>query len=88
MDLRPSWQTTVGWASFTLLSGMAEDRLSEAGRQRLGELRRRFDMEQPPSPAAARADPLSRRSRAEAARHLSDEQWLRAMNRYDTDDRL
>jgi hypothetical protein len=84
IDLRPTWQTTVGWASFTLLSGMAEERLSEAGRQQLGELRQRFNMEQPPIPGAhggyVRPPILP-----DAAGDLSDEQWLEAMNRYNTD---
>ena len=55
MDLRPSWQRTVGWASFTLLSGMDEERLSTTARRRLGELRRRFNMEQPPAPVGVQS---------------------------------
>lgn len=85
MDLRPSWQRTVGWASFTLLSGMAEDRLSEAARRRLGELRRRFNMEQPPAPVGVQSGFIGPPIPPEAAGHLSDEQWLGAMNRYNTD---
>jgi hypothetical protein len=85
MDLRPSWQTTVGWASFSLLSGMAENRLSKAGRRRLGELRRRFDMEQPPSPTNARVVSAQPPILPAAAHQLSDEQWLAAMNQYSTD---
>ena len=80
MDLRPSWQRTVGWASFTLLSGMDEDRLSEAARRRLGELRRRFNMEQPPAPIGVQSGFIGPPIPPEAAGHLSDEQWLGAMN--------
>ena len=84
IDLRPSWQTTVGWASFTLLSGMAESKLSQTGRQQLGELRRRFKMEQPPVPGP-RGGCVRAPIPPEAAGHLSDEQWLGVMNRYNTD---
>jgi hypothetical protein len=83
IDLRPSWQTTVGWASFTLLSGMAESRLSKTGRQQLGELRRRFKMEQPPAPGA-RGGYVRPLILPEADGHLSDEQWLASMNEYNT----
>ena len=84
IDLRPSWQTTVGWASFTLLSGMAESKLSQTGRQQLGELRRRFKMEQLPVPGP-RGGCVRAPIPPEAAGHLSDEQWLGVMNRYNTD---
>lgn len=85
MDLRPSWQRTVGWASFTLLSGMDEERLSTTARRRLGELRRRFNMEQPPAPVGVQRFFVGPPIPPEAAGHMSDEQWLGAINQYNTD---
>ena len=47
----PSWESrdSAGWSSFMLLSAMDEARLSADGKRRLGELRRRFNMDRPPS---------------------------------------
>lgn len=85
--LRPSWERrkTVGWASFTLLSAMAEDRLSEAGRRRLGELRRHFKMEQPPAPLGVYGGFIGPPIAPAAASRMNDDQWLGAMDRHSTD---
>ena len=87
MDLRRTWEQrhSAGWASFTLLSGMAEDRLSEAARRRLGELRRRFNMEQPPAPREPPGGVIQSPIPPEAAGRMSDEQWLGAFARHSTD---
>jgi hypothetical protein len=88
MEYRPSWErpASAGFASYTLLSGMAEDRLSEAARKRLGELRRRFDSDQPPTPLSMQGGFVRSPIPEATASHMTDEQWLDAMNRY-TDDR-
>ena len=72
-------------ALFTLLSGMGEERLSTTARRRLGELRRRFNMEQPPAPVGFQSIFVGPPIPPEAADHMSDEQWLGAINRYNTD---
>ena len=85
MELRPSWQTTTGWASFTLLSGMAEDGLSKAALLWLEELRERFNMQQPPAPGSHQGGFTgSPASPPQAADRLSDEQWLEAVNGHGT----
>ena len=87
--LRPSWESraaTVGWASFTLLSGMAEHRLSDEGKRRLGELRRRFGTQQPPAPARVRDGLIGSPIPPESARHMSDDQWLGAIARHATEE--
>jgi hypothetical protein len=82
-DLRFPWEgRPAGWYAFTLLSGMNEDRLSETGRRRLGELRRTFGIDQPPEPEGVgggfMAPPIPR----EAAQYMSDDNWLQAMARH------
>lgn len=88
MEYRPSWErpASIGSASFTLLSGLAEDRLSDAARKRLGELRRRFDSDQPPAPLTMQGGFVRSPIPEAAASQLTDEQWLDAMARY-VDDR-
>ena len=87
MEYRPSWERPAfaGFASFSLLSGLAEDRLSEAARKRLGELRRRFDSDQPSRPLTMQGGFVRSPIPEAAASHLTDEQWLDAMARYVND---
>ncbi|GHH42082.1 ATP-binding protein [Lentzea cavernae] len=88
-DLRLPWEDPrspeAGRYAFTLLSGLDEHRLSEIGRKRLGELRRRFTTEQPESPhrvnVAAIVSPISE----SAAARMGDDHWLRAMKKYNVD---
>ena len=87
MEYRPSWEPpgSAGFASYTLLSGMAEDRLSEAAGERLGELRGRFGSDQPPPPLSMQGGFVRSPIPEPAASHMTDEQWLEAMARYDED---
>jgi hypothetical protein len=75
-----------GHSSFMLLSGLDESRLSEAGRRRLGEHRRKFEQEQPEQPVGIVSGfvgpPIPERS----AEHMTDKQWLRAMRKYASDE--
>jgi hypothetical protein len=88
MEYRPSWErpASAGFASYTLLSGMVEGKLSEAATKRLGELRQRFDSDQPPRPLSAQGgfvrSPIPEEA---AASRMTDEQWLVAMARDRTD---
>jgi hypothetical protein len=75
----------AGASSFTLLSGMVEGRLSKAGRRRLGELRRRFNIEQPAAPTDLVGGLIRSPIPDAAAEHMTDDQWLSAMARYRTD---
>jgi hypothetical protein len=88
MSIRPEWETPPGgYVEFTLLSGLVERRLSEGGRLRLAELRRRFNLEQPNEPMGIRGGVVQSPIPQSAAQHMTDEQWLRAITKYDTDER-
>lgn len=84
LDLKPTWESkaAAGLAVFTLLSALPEARLSSLGRRRLGELRRRFDREQPFEPVGIRVGTVRSPISQTAAGHMSDEQWLKAIARY------
>lgn len=81
LALAPSWERPGGRASFVLLSALAEERLSDRGRRRLGELRRRWG-EEPAPPAGVVADFVHSPINADATHLMNDEQWLRAMAKY------
>ena len=83
MDLRPEWESRPGgYSSFTLLSALPEDRLSEAGRRRLGELQRRFDQKQPAPPMGIQVDTIGPPIPQQAAQRMNDEQWLGAIAKH------
>jgi HEAT repeat protein len=85
-SIRPSWdRRPAAWYPFNLLSAMEETRLSDAGRRRLGEMRRAFGMEQPTEPEGVEVGIVAPPIPQEAAQHMSDEHWLRAMARHSTD---
>jgi hypothetical protein len=85
INLMPPWdKRPAGWCSFNLLSGLAESRLSENGRRRLGELRRAFGVDQPPEPEGMTGGFVAPPIPEEAAKRMSDEHWLRAMAKHNT----
>lgn len=85
-DLRFPWeQGGPSWYAFTLLSAMDEDRLSETGRRRLGELRRATRTEQPPEPQGSVCGFVGPPISSQAAPHMRDTDWLRAMARHSED---
>jgi hypothetical protein len=76
----------AGWASFVLLSAMAEGRLSDRGKRQLGELRRRFKTDQPALPTRTMLGGFVKSPIPEAsARLMTDDQWLGAMEKHRTD---
>jgi hypothetical protein len=88
MAYAPAWESRdhAGWASFILLSALAEDRLSRTGQRRLGELRRRFNTVQPALPAPTMLGGFVRSPIPPAsAKLMTDDEWLRAMDKYRTD---
>ncbi|MGW2914144.1 hypothetical protein ACWC9X_27260 [Streptomyces asoensis] len=86
LSLRFSWEgRRPGWYTFNLLSGMAEERLSDVGKRRLGELRRARGMEQPPAPEGVTGGGIGSPIPQEAARRMTDEQWLRAIAKHSTE---
>ncbi|SFP63098.1 hypothetical protein SAMN05660464_3766 [Geodermatophilus dictyosporus] len=79
-DLRFSWEARrPGWYAFNLLSALDEGRLSEVGRRRLLELRRASGMQQPSEPAGVTSGTIGSPIAPEAARHMKDNNWLKAM---------
>ncbi|MDV7091008.1 ATP-binding protein [Rhodococcus opacus] len=86
--MRFSWERRgSGWYAFNLLSALDEQRLSETGRRRLGELRRVFNKEQPEEPEGIVAGVIGPPIPGTAAQHMSDDNWLQAMGRHDGDQR-
>jgi hypothetical protein len=89
LDLKPAWESkaSAGLAVFTLLSALPEARLSSRGRRRLGELRRRFDREQPFEPVGIQVGAVRSPIPQAAAEHMSDDQWLKAIAKYASGER-
>lgn len=76
----------AGWASFVLLSAIAESRMSEASHRRLRELRRRFNTDQPAEPTPVMLGGFVQSPIPEAAaKRMTDDQWLGAMDKHRTD---
>ena len=70
---------------FNLLAALEESRLSEPARRRLGELRRLFKADQPPPRHTFSGGGIGSPIPPEAARRMNDDQWLRAIAKYNTD---
>ncbi|OWA12826.1 hypothetical protein B9W62_04565 [Streptomyces sp. CS113] len=74
------------WHEFTLLTALPEGRLSERATRRLGELRRLHgDRREPDEPEGATGGFVGSPIPAEAAQHMSDDQWLKAMRKHGRD---
>lgn len=74
------------WHEFTLLTALPESRRSERATRRLGELRRLHgDRREPDEPEGATAGFVGPPIPAEAAQHMTDDQWLRAMRKHSRD---
>jgi hypothetical protein len=87
MAFRPSYESRqgAGRTSFELLSGMDETRLSDAAKRRLGELRRKFNTDQPSAPTGVTGGFIGPPIPQEAAKRMNDDQWLGAMRKHRTD---
>jgi hypothetical protein len=74
------------WHEFTLLTALPEGRLCERATRRLGELRRLHgDRREPDEPEGATGGFVGPPIPVEAARHMSDDQWLRAIWKHSRD---
>ncbi|MGP3925241.1 hypothetical protein [Streptomyces sp. 8N616] len=74
------------WHEFTLLTALPEGRLSKRATRRLGELRRAHgDLREPDEPEGVTGGFVGPPIPAEAAQHMSDDQWLRAMRKHSRD---
>ena len=85
-DLQFPWEGgRSGWYAFNLLSALEENRLSELGRRRLGEYRRRFETDHPWEPKGITGGVVGPPIPASAAQRMSDENWLGAMRKHDSE---
>ncbi|MFL5846260.1 MAG: hypothetical protein ACJ762_16350 [Solirubrobacteraceae bacterium] len=75
-----------GGAQFTLLDAMDPSRRSELGRRRLLEWQRKFGTDKPPEPSGVQGGMVGSPIPSDATRKMRDWQWLRAFDRYDSDD--
>jgi hypothetical protein len=86
MGLQVPWGTRrPGVAQFCLLSAFEESRLSEQARGRLVELRSQFGVDQPAAPQGMVGGFVGPPVSEGEAQHLTDDQWLHTMARYNTD---
>jgi hypothetical protein len=89
IGLAPEWEgrDSRGYSSFTLLTALPEERLSEQGKRRLGELQRKFEREQPPEPMGIRVGVVGSPIPPDSARLMTDQQWASAIAKYSTGER-
>lgn len=89
-EYEPDWERTHppsrGGASFVLLSALPEERISETGRRRLGELRRKFERDEPEPPRGIEGGFVGPPIADERAEHMTDEQWVGAMRKHAADE--
>lgn len=87
-DLRSADESpkSSGRSAFTFLSALEESRLSPTGRRRLAEYRRKFHESVPPKPIGITGGWIGPPIASDSASKMSDEQWLRAMIKYDSDE--
>jgi len=71
-----------GSAELRLLGGLQPGRLSETGRRRMQELGRKLGGEQPEPPQGIMAGGVSSPIPCDPARHMSDGQWLAAIDKH------
>ena len=87
----PDWEKSVfgrnqhGHAQFTLLGGIIATRRSKKVRKRLEELQRKFGRLEPVSPTPMEGHWAQSPIPDDAAEVMSDEQWLSAIRKHDTD---
>jgi len=75
-----------GHASYNLASALAEERRGTFAKARLAELQGKFKRPDGP-PQGIRSYTVVSPIEEEAAQHMTDEQWLRAIAKYDTEER-
>lgn len=86
-DYERSNPRSRGHGSFTLLSAVPEERLSPRGLHELNVLRRKFERDAPEPPRGIVGGMVGSPIRSDAAQHMTDEQWLKAMQRYEGSER-
>jgi hypothetical protein len=88
MEWTPAWErraearTYRGWAQQRLLGALDAGRLSAPARRRLQELGRKLGTEEPEPPQGVRTGSIVSPIGPDAARRMSDEQWLAAIEKH------
>ncbi|WP_426225741.1 hypothetical protein [Pseudarthrobacter sp. DSP2-3-2b1] len=87
-DLRHKHESrhSFGRSAFTFLSALEEHRLSPTGARRLGEYRRKFQEDAPSKPRGIIGGTIGSPVGSQAASKMTDEQWLKAMVKYNSDE--
>jgi hypothetical protein len=88
-DLRNPYEQfrSFGFTAFKFLSALDQDRLSPMGTRRLAEYRRKFGVKAPPPSTGITSFTVGSPINAAATGKMTNKQWLRAMAKYDHDDR-
>ncbi|TBN57262.1 hypothetical protein EYE40_07535 [Glaciihabitans arcticus] len=88
-DLRNPYERgrSFGYTAFKFLTALDQERLSSLGRRRLGEYRRKFGVEAPAPPTGIVSFSVGSPIEDAASAKMSNQQWLRALVKHDTDDR-
>ena len=91
MAWTPAWERRAearryrGSAQQELLSAMQAERLSGVARRRLGELARKLGRAEPQPPQGVQSGFITSPIGVDSARHMSDEQWLAAIEKHRLD---
>ena len=88
LDHSPSWEsrTSRGQSRYELLSAMDATRMSHAARRNLQEMQRRFPTWAPQAPLPAIAQLVGPPIGDDAAAHMSDDDWMRALRKHTHDE--
>ncbi|MFD3908328.1 hypothetical protein ACFXOL_14215 [Streptomyces californicus] len=86
----PAWErrrqkghpSAWGWTQYELLSAICPSRRCAAVRRRLSEWERKFPGQVPSPPEPVRAEFVGSPISDHAARHMTDDQWHRALDKY------
>ena len=78
----PAGAKVRGLAEFWLLSGLARGSIKEGTRRRLQELERKFPQNRPQQPRGIIAGAVTSPIESERARLMSDQDWLRAIDKH------
>ena len=88
LDHSPSWESRIsrGHSRYELLSALDATRMSHVARRRLQELQRRFPTWAPQAPLPAIAQLVGSPIGDDAAVHMSDHDWMRALRKHTHDE--
>jgi hypothetical protein len=88
-DLRNPYEQRLsfGYTAFKFLTALDRNKLSPIGTRRLAEYQRKFGVDVPPAATGIIGYTVGSPIEAAASTKMSNEQWLRALDKHDSDDR-